>query len=167
MACQASLPISPGICSKSYPLSCWCYPIISSSIALLFSCLQSFLASRSLPMSWLFASSSQSTGASGSVLIVPMNTQGWFSLGLTGLISLQSKELSKGFSSTTIWKHQFGRSQDGGGIGRGDHFLFYKFIERTTERWRKFTKQLLIASRGHQAPRKAAHCLWREVGQKY
>ena len=47
-----------------------------------------------------------------------------------------------------------GRSQDGGGIGRGDHFLSYKFIERTIERWTKFTKQLLIASRGHQAPRK-------------
>ena len=46
-----------------------------------------------------------------------------------------------------------GRSQDGGGIGRGDHFLFYKFIERTTERWTKFTKQLLIASSGHQAPK--------------
>ena len=60
-----------------------------------------------------------------------------------------------------------GRSQDSGGIGRGDHFLFYKFIERTTERWTKFTKQLLILSSGHQAPRKAAHCLRREVGQKY
>ena len=60
-----------------------------------------------------------------------------------------------------------GRSQDGGGIGRGDHFLFYKFIERKTERWTKFTKQLLIASSGHQAPRKAAHCLRREVGQGY
>ena len=60
-----------------------------------------------------------------------------------------------------------GRSQDGGGIGGGDHFLFYKFIERTTERWTKFTKKLLIASSGHQAPRKAAHCLRREVGQKY
>ena len=57
------------------------------------------------------------------------------------------------------------RSQDGGGIGRGDHFLSYKFIERTIERWANFTKQLLIASRGHQAPRKAAHCLRREVGQ--
>ena len=57
--------------------------------------------------------------------------------------------------------------KDGGGIGRGDHFLFYKFIERTTERGTKFTKQLLIASSGHQAPRKAAHCLRREVGQKY
>ena len=54
------------------------------------------------------------------------------------------------------------RSQDGGGIGRGDHFLFYKFIERTTERWTKFTKQLLNASSGHRAPRKAAHCLRRE-----
>ena len=58
-----------------------------------------------------------------------------------------------------------GRSQDGGGLGRGDHFLSYKFIERTTERWTNFTKQLLIASRGHQVPRKAAHCLGREVGQ--
>ena len=58
-----------------------------------------------------------------------------------------------------------GRSQDGGGIGRWDHFLSYKFIERTIERWTNFTKQLLITSRGHQAPRKATHCLWRGVGQ--
>ena len=64
-------------------------------------------------------------------------------------------------SKASIW----GRSQDGGGIGWGDHFLSYKFIERTIERWANFTKQLLIASRGHQAPRKATHCLWREVGQ--
>ena len=58
------------------------------------------------------------------------------------------------------------RSQDGGGIGRGEHFLSYKFIERTIERWTKFTKQLMITSSGHHAPRKAAHCLRREVGQK-
>ena len=64
-------------------------------------------------------------------------------------------------------KRRGGRNQNGGGIGRGDHFLFYKFIERTTERWTKFTKQLLIASSGHQAPRKAVHCLRREVGQGY
>ena len=56
-------------------------------------------------------------------------------------------------------------SQDGGGIERGDHFLPYKFIERTTERRANFTKQLLIASWGHQAPRKGVHCLWKEVGQ--
>ena len=65
-----------------------------------------------------------------------------------------------------IYKEIQGRSQDSGGIGRGDHFLFYKFIERTTEWWTKFTKQLLIASSGHQAPRKAAHCLRRE-GKKF
>ena len=62
-------------------------------------------------------------------------------------------------------KNPSGRSQDGGGIGWGDHFLSYKFIERTIECWTNFTKQLLIASRGHQAPRKATHCLQREVGQ--
>ena len=56
-------------------------------------------------------------------------------------------------------------SQDGGGIGLGDHFHPYKFMERTIERRANFTKQLLIASRGHQAPRKAAHSLRREVGQ--
>ena len=60
-----------------------------------------------------------------------------------------------------IW----GRSQDGGGIGRGDHFLSYKFMERTIEWWTKSTKQLLVASSGHQVPREAAHCLRREVGQ--
>ena len=57
------------------------------------------------------------------------------------------------------------RGRDGGGLGRGDHFFSYKFIGRKTERWTKFTKQLLIASREHQAPRKGAHCLRREVGQ--
>ena len=62
------------------------------------------------------------------------------------------------------WKYFWGRSQDGRGIGRGDHFLPYKFIERI-ERWANFTKQLLIASRGHQVPRKGAHCLQKEVGQ--
>ena len=68
-------------------------------------CLQSFPASGSFPMSWLFASDGQSIGASAS--IIPMNIQGWFPLELTGLISLQPKELSRVFSSTTIWKHQF------------------------------------------------------------
>ena len=58
-----------------------------------------------------------------------------------------------------------GRSQDGRGTGWGDHFLPYKFIERTIHCRANFTKQLLIASSGHQAPRKAAHCLRREVGQ--
>ena len=71
------------------------------------SCLQSFPASGSFPMSWLFTSGGQSITASGSALVLQMNIQGWFPLGLTGLISLQSKGLSRDFSSTTVWKHQF------------------------------------------------------------
>ena len=63
------------------------------------------------PMSQLFASSGQSVGASASASVLPMNIQGWFPLGLTGLISLQSKGLSRAFSSTTIWKDQFFSSQ--------------------------------------------------------
>ena len=55
--------------------------------------------------------------------------------------------------------------EDGRGIGWGDHFLPYKFMERTFERWANSTKQLLITSRGHQVPRKSAHCLQKEVGQ--
>ena len=84
--------LSPGVCSNSYPLSQWCHPTISSSIVTFSSCPQSFPASESFPMSGLFTLG-QSIGASApaSVLII----QGWFPLRLTGLISLQSKGLSK------------------------------------------------------------------------
>ena len=84
-------------------LSQWCNPTISSSVAP-FSCLQSFPASGSFPMNQLFASGGQSIRASASVL--PMNMQGWSPLGMTGLIFLLSKGLSRVFS-TTIQKHQF------------------------------------------------------------
>ena len=67
-------------------------------------CLQSFPASGSFPVSWLFASGGQSIGASSSVL--PMNIQDWYSLGLTNLTSLLSKGLSRVFSSTIVQKHQ-------------------------------------------------------------
>ena len=70
-------------------------------------CLQSFPAWGSSPTSWLFASGSQSIGAPASGSVLPMSIQGWFPLGLTGLISLLSKGLSRVFFSTTIWKHQF------------------------------------------------------------
>ena len=72
-------------------------------------CLQYFLASGSFPMSWLAASGGQSMGVSASVL--QMNIQGSFPLGFTGLISLQSKRLSRVFFSTTVWKHQFSGTQ--------------------------------------------------------
>ena len=96
-------PLFPRACSNSCPLSRWCHPTISSSVIPFSSCLQSFPASGSFPMSWLFASGGQSIGAPASVLL--MNIQDWFPLGLTGLISLQSKGLSRVFSSTTAWKH--------------------------------------------------------------
>ena len=96
---------SPGVCSNSCQLSQWCHLTISSSVVPFSSCLQSFPASGSSPMSLIFVSSGQSIGASASVL--PMNIQGWFPLGLTGLISLQFKRLSSIFSSRTVQKHQF------------------------------------------------------------
>ena len=82
---------TPRAYSNSCPLSQWCHPTISSSV-IPFSCLQSFPASGSFPMSWLFASGGENIGASSSVL--PVNIQGWFPLGLTCLISLLSKGLS-------------------------------------------------------------------------
>ena len=97
--------LSPGVCSDSCPLSeRWCLTI-SSSVTLFSFCLPSFPGSESFPMNWLFISCGQSIGASASVL--PMNIQGWFPSALTGLISLQSKGLSRVFSSTAIRKHQF------------------------------------------------------------
>ena len=90
--------LSPAVCSNSCPLSCCCYPTISSSVAL-FSCPQSFPASGSFPVSQLFASGGQTIGASASASVLPVNIQGWFPLGLTGLISLLSKGLSRVFAS--------------------------------------------------------------------
>ena len=92
-------------CSNSWPLSWWYHSTISSSVAPFSSCPQSFPGSGSFPMSWLFPSGGQSIRASASVL--PMNIQGWFPLGLIGLICLLSKELSRVFSSTNIQNHQF------------------------------------------------------------
>ena len=104
LPCQS---LSPEICSNSCPLSRWCHPTISSSIARFSSHPQSFPASRSFPMSWLFSSDGQSVGASASGSVLPMNIKCWFPLGLIGLISLLSKGLLRVFSSATVQKHQF------------------------------------------------------------
>ena len=96
---------TPGVYPNSYPLNRWCYPTISSFIVPFSSCPQSFSASASFQMSQLFASGGQSIGASASASVLPMNTQDWSPLGLTGLISLQSKGLSRVFSNTTVQKH--------------------------------------------------------------
>ena len=74
-------------------------------------CPQSFPASRSFPMSQFFATHGQSIVASASASVLPMNMQGWFPLGWTSLISLQSKGLSRVFSNATVWKHQFFSAQ--------------------------------------------------------
>ena len=74
------------------PLSWWCHPTISSSVVPFFSCLQSFPASESFPMSQLFASGGQSIGVSASTSVLPMNIQDSSPLGWTGWISLQSKD---------------------------------------------------------------------------
>ena len=96
-----------GVYSNSCPLSQWCHPIISSSVVPFFSCLQSFPASGSFLMSQFFPSGGQSIGVSASASVLPMNIKGWFPLGWTGWISLQSKGLSRVFSNTTVQKHQF------------------------------------------------------------
>ena len=96
---------TPGACSNSCSLSQWWHPTISSSVVPFSSCLKSFPASGSFLMSQFFSSGGPSIGASASVL--PMNIQGWFPFGWTGLISLVPKGLSRVFYSTMIQKHQF------------------------------------------------------------
>ena len=111
---HARLPFSstsPRTCSNSCTLSWWCHPTISSSVIPFSSYLQSFPASGSFLMSLLFTSRGQGIGASASASVLPMNIQGWFPLGLTVWISLQSKTLSRVFSNTTVQKHQFFAAQ--------------------------------------------------------
>ena len=133
---HARLPcpsLSPAVCSDSCPLSQWCCLIISSSAAPFSFCLQSFPVSLSFLMSWLFISGGQSIGASASASLLPMNIQGWFSLGLTGLISLQSKGLSRVFN-TTIRRHQFFGAQPS---------LWSYFHARTWVLWKTIALALL------------------------
>ena len=97
----------PGASSNSCPLNQWCHPTISSSIEPFTSCLQSFPASGSFPVSQFFASDEQSIGVSASASILPMSIQDWFPLGWTGWISLLSKGLSRVFTNTTVQRRQF------------------------------------------------------------
>ena len=100
--------LSPRVCSNSCPSSRWCHPTISSSVVPFSSCLQSFQASGSFPMSQFFTSGGQSIGVSASASVLLMNIQDWLPLGLTGSISLLSKGLSRVFSTTTtVQKHHW------------------------------------------------------------
>ena len=111
---HARLPcpsLSPGVCSKlmSIETTMLSHHLILSCPLLLLPSV--FPASESFLMSQLFSSGGQSIGASASALVLPINIQGWFPLGFSGLISLLSKGLSKVFSSTTLQKHQFSGMQ--------------------------------------------------------
>ena len=98
---------TPRACSDSCPLSRWCHPTISSSVVPFYSCLTSFPASGSFPVSWLFPSGGKSIGVSALTSVLPMNNQGWFPLRLTDLISWQSMRFSRVFSNIGVWKDQF------------------------------------------------------------
>ena len=94
---------TPGVHPNPCPSSLWCHPTISSSVFPFSSCPQSFPASGSFQMSQLFTSGGQNINAWASASVLPMNIQGCFPLGLTGLISLLFNLLSRIFSSTTVW----------------------------------------------------------------
>ena len=102
---------TPRACSNSCPLTQGCHPNISISVIPFSFCFQSSPASGSFPMTRLFASGGQCIGASVSTSVLPMNIQDWFPLGLTGLLPLQSKGLSRVFSNTRVQKHQFFSAQ--------------------------------------------------------
>ena len=112
---QYARPPCPSTTPRVHRNSCassrWCHTAISSSVIPFSSCPQSLPASESFPMSQLFAWGGQSIGVSASASVLPMNTQDWSPLEWTGWIFLQSKGLSRVFSSTTVQKHQFFGSQ--------------------------------------------------------
>ena len=98
---------TPRVHPDSRPSSQWCHPAISSSVVPFSSCPQSLPASKSFPMSQLFAWGGQIIGVSALASVLPKNTQDWSPLGWTGWISFQAKGLSRVFSNKTVQKHQF------------------------------------------------------------
>ena len=93
---------TPRVYSNSCPLSRWCHPVISSFVVP-FSCLQSFPATGSFPMSKLSASGGQNIGVSATTSVLPVNIQNWFPLGWTGWISFSPRD-SQESSSTPQFK---------------------------------------------------------------
>ena len=136
-------PLSPGVCSSSYPLSWWCYLTTSSPTILFSFCLHSFPASGSFPVSWLFESGGQNIGASALASVLSMNIQGWFPLGWTGLISLQSKGLFQSLlqhhssKASILWCSTFLMVQ-----------LSYIYKWTTTQPFQKKVKSYLLWDHG-------------------
>ena len=110
--CQVLLSLpSPKVCPSFCPLNLCCHPNISFSVTPFSSCPQSFPTSGPFPMSQLFISGGQNIGASALASVLPMNSQGCFLSGLTGLISLLSEGLSRVFTSSTVRKNRFSSAQ--------------------------------------------------------
>ena len=93
---------TPGVYSNSCPSNQWCHLTVSSSVVPFSSCLQSFPASGSFPMSQFFTSGDQSIGVSASVWVLSMNIQDWFPLGLTSWISSQSPRVFSNTNSSKV-----------------------------------------------------------------
>ena len=121
---------TPGVYSNSCPLSRWCHSTTSSSVIPFSSRLQSFPASGPFQMSQFFVSDGQSTGASASASVLPMNIQDWFPLGWSGWISLQSKGLSRVFSNTTVQKHQFFNAVQGSNLAHLPSTNYESIVQR-------------------------------------
>ena len=98
---------TPGVHPNPCPSNWWCHPTMSSSVVPFSSCPQSFPVSGSFQMSQFFTLGGQRIGPSALASVLSMNSQDWFPLGLTGLISLQSKGVSRVFSKITVKKHWF------------------------------------------------------------
>ena len=133
--------LSPWVCWNSCPLSWWYHPTVSSSVVPFSSWPQSFPASGSFQMSWLFESGGQSIGASASAPVLPISIQGWFPLGLIGLISFLSKGLSWVFSSITVWKHQFFSTQPS--LWSNSHILYMTAVKTMTLTIRTFVSKVM------------------------
>ena len=123
VACQAPLSSTISRCLLTFMSiqSRWCYLVILCSVAPCSSCPQSFPASSSFPMSWLFAAGDQSIRSLASASVLPMSIQSWFHLGLTGLISLQSTGLSGVLSShnlkaSALWHSVFFHPMGNSGV---------------------------------------------------
>ena len=121
-------------------MSWWCNPNILSSVIPFFTCLQSFPASGSLQISQLFESGGQSIGVSPSASVLPMNIQDWFPLGLTSLMSLQFKGLSRVYNNTIVQKHQFLGTQ----LSFWSNFHIHIWLLEKPQLWRN--KPLLAKS---------------------
>ena len=126
--CLPCPSLSPKVCSNPCPVSRWCLPTITFSVTPYSSCFSLLHHQGLFQKSQHLPSGSQITGDSASALVLAINIQGWFPLGLTGLIALQFKEISGVFSSTTLQKHQF--------FGAKIFFFFFLWWQSHICTWR-------------------------------